>query len=90
MVGLTEGEIFQVLRDAIWTAMLMAAPILAVALVVGLVIGLIQALTSIQEMTLTFVPKMFGVVVVFLLSLGYVSRVCLDLFENSVLPLISR
>ena len=53
-------------------------------------IGLLQALTSIQEMTLTFIPKIFAVVVVFFLSLGYMTRIALDLFNNYVLPLISE
>lgn len=86
---MSEAEIFEVLRAHMWGAVMMGLPILASALVLGLIIGLFQALTSIQEMTLTFVPKIFGVVVVFLLSLGYMARICLDLFNNTVLPLIA-
>ena len=86
---MTELAIFEILRGAFWTAVLMSLPILSVALVLGFVIGLLQALTSIQEMTLTFVPKIIAVVVVFMLTLGYMTRVCLDFFNNSVLPLIS-
>jgi flagellar biosynthetic protein FliQ len=77
------------LRAALWAAVLMGAPILAVTLVLGFVIGLMQALTSIQEMTLTFIPKIVAVVVVFFLTLGYMTKVCLDLFFNSVLPIIA-
>ena len=62
--------------------------ILGVTLVLGFAIGLIQALTSVQEMTLTFVPKIVAVVVVFFLSIGYMTRVCLDLFNNTIIPLI--
>ena len=69
---------------------MMAMPILAVTLVVGFTIGLLQALTSIQEVTLTFIPKILAVIIVFFLSLGYMTRICVDLFNNSVLPLISR
>ena len=86
---MTELAIFEILRGAFWTAVLMSLPILSVTLVLGFVIGLLQALTSIQEMTLTFVPKIVAVVVVFMLTLGYMTRVCLDFFNNSVLPLIS-
>ena len=64
-------------------------PILAVTLVLGFAIGLLQALTSIQEMTLTFVPKIMAVVVVFFLTLGYMTQLCLDFFNNSVLPIIA-
>jgi flagellar biosynthetic protein FliQ len=69
---------------------MMAMPILVTTLVLGFVIGLLQALTSIQEMTLTFIPKIFAVVVVFFLSLGYMTRIALDLFNNYVLPIISE
>ena len=66
----------------------MSLPILSVTLVLGFVVGLLQALTSIQEMTLTFVPKIFAVVVVLFLTLGYMTRIALDLFNNSILPLV--
>ncbi|MGB3624561.1 MAG: flagellar biosynthetic protein FliQ [Henriciella sp.] len=86
---MTELAIFEILRGAFWTAVLMALPILGVTLVLGFAIGLIQALTSIQEMTLTFVPKIMAVVIVFFLTLGYMTNVALDFFNNSVIPLIS-
>ncbi len=86
---MSEGEVFEVLRAHLWGAVLMGLPILAVALIVGFVIGLLQALTSIQEMTLTFIPKILAVVAVFFLSLGYMTRICLDLFNNWVLPIIA-
>lgn len=83
-----EAEIFEALRASLWAAVLMGAPILLVTLILGFVIGLFQALTSIQEMTLTFIPKIIAVVVVFFLTLGYMTRVCLDLFENTVIPMV--
>lgn len=86
---MTELAIFEVLRSALWAAVMMSMPILGVTLVLGFVIGLLQALTSIQELTLTFVPKAFAVIVVLFLSLGYMTRICLDLFNNSILPLIA-
>ena len=52
-------EVLDVARDAIFTLLLIASPIMGVGLAVGLTIALIQALTSIQEMTLVFVPKIF-------------------------------
>lgn len=45
-------------RQALWVTMLVCAPLLGVALAVGLVIGIIQAATSINEMTLSFIPKL--------------------------------
>lgn len=65
---LTDGQFFDALRQGLWTAVLMSLPILTAALVTGLAIGLFQALTSIQEMTLTFVPKIAAIFVVLLLA----------------------
>ena len=44
-------------REALWIAILVSAPLLGMALLVGLIIGILQAATSIQEMTLSFIPK---------------------------------
>lgn len=86
---MTELAIFEVLRSALWAACMMALPILSVTLILGFVVGLLQALTSIQELTLTFVPKIFAVVVVLFMTLGYMTRIALDLFNNSILPLVA-
>jgi flagellar biosynthetic protein FliQ len=53
------GEITLVLRQGIWQTLILAAPILLSALAIGLVVAILQAATSIQEQTLTFVPKLF-------------------------------
>lgn len=84
-----ESEIFEILRASLWAGVLMGLPILGVSLVLGFVIGLAQALTSVQEMTITFVPKIVAVVSVFFLTIGYMTRVCLDLFNNLVIPMIT-
>ena len=47
-------------RHALWTSVLVSAPLLLIALVVGLLIGVIQAATSINEMTLSFIPKLIA------------------------------
>ena len=52
-------------------ALLLAGPLLMVALVVGLVISVVQAVTQIQEQTLSFVPKLFAVAAVFLVALPW-------------------
>ena len=53
------------LRMAFWQILMISGPLLAVALAIGLTIGILQAATSIQEMTLTFVPKLVLVVLAF-------------------------
>lgn len=64
------GQILDLGRAALWQALVLAGPLLVVALVVGLLVSVIQAVTSIQEQTLAFVPKLFavGLAFVFLLS----------------------
>ena len=49
---------FDTMRQGLWVALVISLPILSVALMAGLMVGLFQALTSIQELTLTFVPKL--------------------------------
>lgn len=64
---ITEGQIMDISRDAIFTVILTAAPLLLVSLVVGLIISIFQTVTSIQEQTLTFVPKILAVFAAMLL-----------------------
>lgn len=86
---LTEAEFFDVLRQGLWTAVLISTPILTAALVVGLAIGLFQALTSIQEMTLTFVPKVGAMLAVFWVSMSYMSRSLVEFWTAGIIPLIA-
>ncbi len=55
------NEVLQIGKDAIWVLLKMSLPILLTALIVGLLISLFQALTQIQEMTLSFVPKIIAI-----------------------------
>jgi flagellar biosynthetic protein FliQ len=63
--------VVELARDALWHTLVLVAPLLGVALAVGLVVSVVQAVTSIQEQTLTFVPKLFAVGVVFLVMLSW-------------------
>lgn len=58
---MTQGQVLDVARDAIYTIIICAAPLLLISLVVGLIISIFQTVTSIQEQTLTFVPKIICV-----------------------------
>ncbi|MCD9147122.1 flagellar biosynthetic protein FliQ [Pseudophaeobacter flagellatus] len=86
---MSEGQFYDTLRQALWAAVTMSSPILAVALIVGLAIGLFQALTSVQEMTLTFVPKLAAIVVVFWMSMGFMTQTLVAFFNGHVIPLIA-
>jgi flagellar biosynthetic protein FliQ len=56
-----DGIVVSLAQDALMTALLVSAPILIVSLVIGLVVSVFQAMTQINEVTLTFVPKILGV-----------------------------
>ena len=86
---LNEAEFFDILRQALWAAVVMATPILTVALVVGLIIGLFQALTSIQEMTWTFVPNVGAMLMVFWVSMSFMTRTLTSFWTDNVIPLIA-
>ena len=69
------------LRMAFWQILVISGPLLAVALAIGLAIGILQAATSIQEMTLTFVPKLILVVVAFGLLANFMMVQLSDYFS---------
>ena len=65
------ADVIDVAQDAIWVIIKVAGPIMIIALIVGLIISLFQALTQIQEMTLTFVPKIIAIFFSLLIFLPY-------------------
>ena len=60
---ITQGDVITIAKEAIYTIIRASAPLLLVSLVVGLIISIFQTVTSIQEQTLTFVPKILAVFV---------------------------
>lgn len=86
---LTEGAFYDTLRAALWIAVATSIPILAVALITGLTVGLFQALTSIQEMTLTFVPKLAAIAITFWISMGFMTQTLVSFFQAEILPLVA-
>lgn len=90
MSGLvTESVIFDTLRQGLWIAVIISAPLLVVALVAGVAVGLFQALTSIQEMTLTFVPKVGAMLAVFWVSMSFMTSTLVSFFTGGIIPLIA-
>lgn len=79
---------FDTMRQGLWIAVLVSIPILTVALLAGVSIGLVQALTSIQEMTLTFVPKLGAIILVFWVSMGFMTQTLVSFFQEWIVPLI--
>ncbi|MBL4690038.1 MAG: flagellar biosynthesis protein FliQ [Rhodospirillales bacterium] len=77
---MSEAAVLEIGRNGIWIVLQLSAPIMAAGLLIGLVIALFQALTTIQEMTLTFVPK---IVVIFVSLLVFLPFMMTTLIEFS-------
>jgi len=86
---MTTEILYDVLRQGLWVAVQMAAPLLAAALVLGVAIGLFQALTSVQENTLTFVPKAGAMIAVFWVSMSFMTATLVAFFTDRIIPLIA-
>lgn len=69
---MNEADALDLVQFAIWTVIVSAGPAVGAAMVVGIVIALLQALTQVQEVTLTFVPKIIVIFLVALLSAHFV------------------
>ena len=86
------GDAVSILRGGIVEILVLSAPILLVAMVVGLLISILQATTSIQEQTLTFVPKIFAIMLVLALlggwMFGSLAQYTRDLF--ALIPSMAR
>ena len=86
------GEAVSIMRGGIFEILILSAPVLLVALVVGLVISIFQATTSIQEQTLTFVPKIAAIMLVLALlgswMFGNLAQYTRDLFN--MIPQMAR
>lgn len=79
---MTPLEVIDIGRDALWTLLKVGAPAMLVALFVGLAIALFQALTQIQEMTLTFVPKIIAIFLTLMAALPFMYQTISDFTER--------
>ena len=79
---MNEAQVMDFAREAVFTMLKVATPIMIVGLIVGLAISLFQALTSIQEMTLTFVPKILVVFTSLLVLLPYMFEIMQRFMES--------
>ena len=86
------GQIVSLMRGGVIQILLLIAPPLGVALVIGLIVAIFQAVTSIQEQTLTFLPKLIGILLVISLLSGWMfsdlRNYTISLFQ--MLPQIAR
>ena len=79
---LNEIAILELAREATWVMMLVAGPLLVVGTAVGVVVALLQALTTIQEMTLTFVPKMVAMLLAMVLFLPFMLTTLIEFTQR--------
>lgn len=86
---MSEQLVLDLGRQALVTTLMVGGPMLAAALVIGLLVSVFQAVTQINEMTMTFVPKIVGILVVGLITLPWVLRVMLG-FTRQVFTMIER
>ena len=80
---------YDTLRQGLWISVIISTPILVVALLAGVTVGLFQALTSVQEMTLTFVPKLAAIVAVFWVTMGFMTETLTGFWADRLVPLIA-
>lgn len=76
-------EVIEVCRQAIYVLILTSAPLMVVALIVGLTIALLQALTQVQEATLTFVPKVLAMLLMLAVTMPWMLQTLVD-FTNKL------
>ena len=69
-------------RESLWVAVLVAAPLLGPALAGGLAVGILQAATSIQEMTLSFIPKLGVMIIALIIFGGWQVSIMVDFFQR--------
>lgn len=81
---MTAYVVIDIAREVVWVIVKTSAPMLIVSLVVGLIISIFQTITSIQEQTLTFVPKFIAIMAVMVLAGGWILNSMSDLFVQLV------
>jgi flagellar biosynthetic protein FliQ len=84
----TDNEVLDFAREAVWLMLAMSAPVMFVGLAVGVTIALFQALTQIQEMTLVFVPKIIAIFIALLIFLPMMGAL-LSAFMRSIIERIA-
>lgn len=79
---MTEAAVLEVGREALWTVLVLAGPVMMAGLAIGLAIALFQALTTIQEMTLVFVPKILVIFLTIILLLPFMMTTIVEYGET--------
>jgi len=86
---MTDVLVIKLLRESLMTVLIVSAPILGVGMFVGLIISIIQTTTSIQEQTLTFVPKIVAIFLTIILLGSWMIRMLVS-YTNNIFMLIEK
>ena len=79
---ITEGQVMDIARDALFLIIKVSAPLLLISLIIGLTVSIFQTVTSIQEQTLTFVPKFLAIMLVLVLFGGWMLNTVAELLQD--------
>ena len=83
---MSSGIVMDITREALWLVIKCSAPMLLISLIIGLLVSIFQTVTSIQEQTLTFVPKVISIFITLILCGGWIINnvvvFMINLFEN--------
>ncbi|KAI95109.1 flagellar biosynthesis protein FliQ [Rhodomicrobium udaipurense JA643] len=80
---MNQADAMDLVKSAIWAVILASGPMIGAAMAVGIIVSLFQALTQIQEATLTFIPKIVAVFVVAMLTASFIGSVLLGISEQA-------
>ncbi len=86
---MTDILVIKILRESLMTVLIVSAPVLGIGMFVGLIVSIIQTTTSIQEQTLTFVPKMIAIFITIILFGSWMIRVLLN-YTINIFALIGK
>ena len=79
---MNEADVITLLREAVWVTLKLSSPMLIIGMSIGLFVSIIQTTTSIQEQTLTFVPKLVGILVGLVMFASWLIQTLIDYTTN--------
>jgi len=79
---MNEADVITLLREAVWVTLKLSSPMLIIGMGVGLFVSIIQTTTSIQEQTLTFVPKLVGILTGLVIFASWLIQTLIDYTKN--------
>jgi flagellar biosynthesis protein FliQ len=79
---MNQADALDIVQSALWTVIVASGPAIGAAMAIGIIIGLLQALTQVQEMTLTFIPKIVAILLISSLTAPFIGAVIYSFAEQ--------